>query len=67
MKPNTESIRAQIELEVRRALEAFEPRIQLRSVAASPGDDPAAVLIEIDYLHVRDGRPGNLVFPFYLE
>ena len=67
MKPNTDAIRAQIQLEVERALRAFEPRIQLRSVKVRPGEDPALVLIEIDYLHVRDGRPGNLVYPFYLE
>jgi hypothetical protein len=31
------------------------------------GEDPALVLITIQYTHVRDGRPGNLVYPFYLE
>jgi hypothetical protein len=32
-----------------------------------PGDDdPALVYIVIAYLHVRDQRPGNLVYPFYL-
>ena len=67
MKPNTDAIRAQIQVEVERALRAFEPRIQLRAATVRPGEDPALVLIEIDYLHVRDGRPGNLVYPFYLE
>jgi uncharacterized protein len=67
MKPNTDAIRAQIQIEVERALRAFEPRIQLRAVSVRPGEDPALVLVEIDYLHVRDGRPGNLVYPFSLE
>lgn len=67
MKPNTDAVRAQIQVEVERALGAFEPRIQLRAVVVRPGEDPALVLVEIDYLHVHDGRPGNLVYPFYLE
>jgi hypothetical protein len=25
------------------------------------------VLIHVAYTHVRDARPGNLVYPFYLE
>ena len=29
--------------------------------------DPALVLIRIAYVNVRDNRPGNLVYPFYLE
>jgi phage baseplate assembly protein W len=67
MKPNTVAIRALIEHDVSRALARWEPRIQLTSVSVSPGDDPALVLIAIAYVHVRDGRPGNLVYPFYLE
>ena len=34
---------------------------------STPGDDPALVLIEIFYVHKRDGRKDNLVYPFYLE
>ena len=45
----------------------FEPRISVTDIAVDPGDDPALVLIRIAYVHVRDNRPGNLVFPFYLE
>ena len=38
-----------------------------RRVDVAPGDDPALVRIAIAYVHVRDGRPDNLVYPFYLE
>jgi Bacteriophage baseplate protein W len=67
MAPNTTATRALIQRDVELALTAWEPRIQLRSVAVSPGDDPALTLIEIFYIHVRDGREGNFVYPFYLD
>ncbi|MDH3754616.1 MAG: GPW/gp25 family protein [Acidimicrobiia bacterium] len=67
MEPNTVATRARIEREVRRALEAFEPRVSLTEVTASPGDDPALVELAIRYEHRRDGSDGVLVFPFYLE
>jgi phage baseplate assembly protein W len=67
MKTNTTATRALIEREVAHALKAWEPRVDLRSVEVTPGDDPALVLIEISYVHKRDGRQGNLVYPFYLE
>ena len=67
MKPNTAATRALIQRDVTDALTAWEPRIRLQDVTVSPGDDPALVLIAISYVHVRDGRPGNLVYPFYLE
>lgn len=67
MEPNTVATRALIQRDVEVALSTWEPRIQLRGVRVDPGDDPALVLIQIDYVHVRDGRPGNLVYPFYLE
>lgn len=67
MKPNTVAIRALIQHDVTRALGRWEPRVQLTSVAVTAGDDPSLVLIAIAYVHVRDGRPGNLVYPFYLE
>ena len=34
---------------------------------AARGPDPAMVLIKISFTHVRDGKPGSLVIPFYLE
>jgi phage baseplate assembly protein W len=67
MKPNTTATRTLIQREVTNALKAWEPRIELRNVQVTPGDDPALVLIEIFYVHKRDGRQGNFVYPFYLE
>ena len=67
MKPNTTATRALIRNDVERALTTQEPRIRLDSVQVEPGDDPALVLIAIQYTHARDGRKDNLVFPFYLE
>jgi len=67
MKPNTVATRALIKRDVEMALSTWEQRIRLTSVDVTPGDDPALVTITIAYVHVRDGRPGNLVYPFYLE
>jgi uncharacterized protein len=67
MRPNSAATRALMKQDVALALAAFEPRIRLTDVAVEPGDDPALVLIKIAYVHVRDGRPGNFVYPFYLE
>ena len=67
MMPNTVATRALIKRDVMLALSAWEPRIDLVSVDVTPGDDPSLVFIGIAYTHVRDGRPGNLVYPFYLE
>ncbi|MDX1997420.1 MAG: GPW/gp25 family protein [Thermoanaerobaculia bacterium] len=66
-KPNTTATRALLQRDVELALTTWEPRIRLRSVRVEAGDDPSLVTIEIDYLHARDGSPGNLVYPFYLE
>ena len=67
MKPNTTATRALIKQEVERALAASEPRVKVNAVVVEPGDDPALVLIQIFYAHLRDGREDNLVYPFYLE
>jgi len=67
MRPNTGATRALIRHDVELALANFEPRIGVTSVLVEAGDDPSLLLIRIAYVHVRDNRPGNLVFPFYLE
>lgn len=67
MKPNSAATRALIAADVARALAAWEPRIAVQQVRADPGDDPAMVLIHVAYTHLRDGRPDNTVYPFYLE
>ena len=67
MQPNTAATRAAMQREIQTALAAWEPRIKLERVDVLPGDDPALVLVQIDYQHLRDGRRDNLVYPFYLE
>jgi len=67
MEPNTAANRALMQREVQNALRQWEPRIQLARVDVTPGDDPSLILINIQYSHRRDGSPGNLVYPFYLE
>jgi phage baseplate assembly protein W len=66
-KPNSAATRDLLRGDVAQALAAWEPRIDLVAVRVDEGDDPALVLITVQYTHVRDGRPGNLVYPFYLE
>lgn len=68
MKPNTNATRTLIAQDVGRALATWEPRVDVQAVNVTAGDDdPALVLIHVAYTHVRDSRPGNLVYPFYLE
>jgi phage baseplate assembly protein W len=67
MAPNTTATRALIKHDVETALANFERRINVTDLQVTPGDDPALVLIRIAYVHVRDNRPGNLVYRFYLE
>ena len=67
MRPNTSATRALILHDVELGLASFEPRIRVTDISVDQGDDPALVLIRIAYVHVRDNRPGNLVYPFYLE
>lgn len=67
MQPNTAATRAAIQREIETALAAWEPRIRLERVDVLPGEDPAMVMVQIDYQHLRDGRRDNLVYPFYLE
>ena len=67
MQPNTAATRAAMQREIQTALAAWEPRIKLDRVDVLPGEDPALVLVQIDYQHLRDGRRDNLVYPFYLE
>lgn len=67
MKPNTAATRALIQQGVAEAIGRHEPRVAVQEVRAEAGEDPALVLVHVSYTHVRDGKPGNLVYPFYLE
>ena len=66
MEPNTAANRALIQRVVKQAINKWEPRVELTEIAVTPGNDPALVLIHIQYRHRRDGSTGNLVYPFYL-
>ena len=57
-----------IRFHVEESLVRWEPRILLESVTAEPAsDDPAVVMISIDYtVRATDSR-FNLVYPFYLN
>jgi phage baseplate assembly protein W len=68
MQPNSAATRALIRQDVQRAIAQWERRIDVRSIDVLPNDDePSRVDITIQYLHIRDRRPGNLVYRFYLE
>ena len=67
MQPNTAGTRAAMRHEIETALATWEPRIALEAVEVLPADDPAMVLVQIGYRHLRDGRRDNLVYPYYLE
>lgn len=67
MEPNTVAVRALIRRDVELALGTWEPRIALTEVRVSEGDDPALVEIAVAYIHVRTGRPDNLVHLLALE
>ena len=67
MSPNTTATRALIRHDVELSLANFEPRISVKEVQVAPGEDPALVLIRIAYVNLRDNKPGNVVYPFYLE
>ncbi len=67
MEPNTVATRSRILRDVENALNRFEPRIELQDVTVSSGSEASLVVIAIDYVHLRDRSPGNIVYPFYLE
>ncbi|MEA3046057.1 MAG: uncharacterized protein QOJ53_389 [Sphingomonadales bacterium] len=50
------------------AILRWEPRIDVTAVDATPDpDEPAAVLIEVDYRVRRTNVRSNIVFPFYFH
>lgn len=67
MEPNSVATRARIQREVASALRIWEPRIVLEAVEVVPGQDPAQILIGIAYVHVRDRRPGSVVYELALR
>ncbi len=66
--PNNTRTAGLVRFHVEDALKRWEPRIELDSVEVAPDpNEPAALLISIDYtVRATDSR-FNLVYPFYLE
>jgi phage baseplate assembly protein W len=55
-----------IAFDVERALERWEPRIEVLGVDVTPdADEPSTLYIEITYTPRGANDPRNLVFPFY--
>ena len=68
MQPNSAAVRALIRNDVATALGLWEPRIELTGVEVLADDaEPSRVDIHIRFVFTRDRKPGNLVYPFYLE
>jgi phage baseplate assembly protein W len=51
---------------VRRALERWEPRIDLEDVVVTLAPEEATIWIDVRYLVAGTNNPRNLVFPFYV-
>jgi len=64
---NDVATQGQIEDRVRSSLVLWEPRIQVQDVeVAADADDPALLLIRIQYQVRTTNNVFNLVYPFYL-
>jgi phage baseplate assembly protein W len=67
-EPITSATLVRIEEAARTALASFEQRIRVVRVAAEPDPEvPSRVNVTIAYDILGTNRPGNLVFPFYLQ
>jgi len=65
--PNNSDTSARVKRVVRRALGMWEPRITVRDVVVqADADDPARLLIDIQYEIKATHDRRSLVYPFYL-
>jgi phage baseplate assembly protein W len=65
--PNNPTTHALAVEHVRRALVAYEPRIDVLNVIPETTDaEPSLLLIRIDYRIRANNAMGNLVYPFYI-
>ena len=65
--PNNAATRTRAVEHVRRALVAYEPRIDVLNVAAETTvAEPSLLLIRVDYRIRANNAVGNLVYPFYI-
>ncbi len=66
--PNDTHTAGMVRFHVERALERWEPRIELLVVTVEPDPgDPAVLLVGVDYRVRSTDSRFNLVYPFYLE
>ena len=66
--PNTPGTRSAVVEQVRRALVAYEPRIDVLEVTAdSAPEEPNLLLIRVSYRIRNNNALGNLVYPFLLR
>lgn len=67
-EPNNPANVAMIVDNVRQALVACEPRIDVLGVGAeSPVETPNLLIIRVDYRIRSSNASGNLVYPFYID
>ncbi|MEE1940294.1 GPW/gp25 family protein [Streptomyces sp. TRM 70361] len=65
--PADENTAGALSYEVRRALDRWEPRIEVTEVGVVPDTRrPGTLYIDIHYVHRGTNDPRNLVFPFYV-
>lgn len=68
LAPNNGATRAQAAFEVREALQAWEPRIDLIDVSVHVGGEVGEqLLIDIEFRVRSTDNRFNLVYPFYLD
>jgi uncharacterized protein len=66
--PNNASTLSLVVYNVRQALVAYEPRIDVLDInAKSAPEEPNLLLIRIDYRIRANNARGNLVYPFYIR
>ena len=66
--PNNALTSSVVVQNVRQALVAFEPRIDVLEVSADQGEgEPNLLLIRINYRIRANNALGNLVYPFYIR
>jgi phage baseplate assembly protein W len=64
--PVDANLAGRIAFDVERALERWEPRIDVREVDVTPDEnEPTTLYIDITYSPKGSNDPRNLVFPFY--
>jgi len=64
---NSASTSGKIAQEVREALLAHEPRIDVRDVRVEPQDGGRTLLIHLEYQVRATNNVFNIVYPFYLQ